>query len=135
MREVARELGVRYVLEGSVRRAGNRLRVSGQLIDAPAGLQIWADRFDGGLNEGFEFQDRVAQAILAAIGTRFPPEPEATGGIGAANPSRRPASDYFRGGAEADRTQRPVPANRGGRAGGCCCSGSGPLHWPPRHSP
>ena len=92
MREVARELGVRYVLEGSVRRAGNRLRVSGQLIDAPAGLQIWADRFDGGLDEGFEFQDRVAQAILAAIGTRFPPEPEAIGGIDAANPSRRPAS-------------------------------------------
>ena len=135
VREVARELGVRYVLEGSVRRAGNRLRVSGQLIDAPAGLQIWADRFDGGLNEGFEFQDRVAQAILAAIGTRFPPEPEATGGIECRKPVPAIGERHSRGGAEAIGQQRPVPANRGGRAGGCCCPGSGPLLWPSRHSP
>ena len=71
--KVAREFGARDVLEGGVLVAGNRLRVSGQLIDALAGLQLWADRFDGGLDEGFEFQDRVARAILAAIGARFPP--------------------------------------------------------------
>ena len=133
VREVARELGVRYVLEGSVRRAGNRLRVSGQLIDAPAGLQIWADRFDGGLNEGFEFQDRVAQAILAAIGTRFPPEPEATGGIGAANPSRRPASAVPE--TAPKRSDAAAGSGKPRRAGRrMLFPGSGPLLWPPRHS-
>ena len=134
VREVARELGVRYVLEGSVRRAGNRLRVpSGQLIDAPAGLQIWADRFDGGLNEGFEFQDRVAQAILAAIGTRFPPEPEATGGIGAAKkPVPATGKRHPRGGVEADRTGA-AGSGRPRRAGRrMLLLGSGPV-WPPRH--
>ena len=58
-RQVGRELGVRYVLEGSVRRGGNRLRITGQLIDATLGSHIWADRFDGEMNDVFELQDRV----------------------------------------------------------------------------
>lgn len=66
-RQVGRELGVRYVLEGSVRRGGNRLRITGQLIDATLGSHIWADRFDGEMNDVFELQDRVTEQVVAAI--------------------------------------------------------------------
>src|SRR5215472_5966062 len=59
VRQVARELGVRYVLEGSVRKAGNRVRISAQLIDAGSGAHLWADRFDGSLDDIFELQDQV----------------------------------------------------------------------------
>ena len=58
---VARELGVRYVLEGSVRKAGNRVRITGQLIDTSSGVHIWADRFDGTLDDIFDLEDRVAR--------------------------------------------------------------------------
>ncbi len=57
IRHVSRELGVRYVLEGSVRKAGGRLRVNAQLIDADNGAHVWADRYDGALDDVFEFQD------------------------------------------------------------------------------
>ena len=67
VRQVGRELGVRYVLEGSVRRSGNRLRFTAQLIDATSGAQIWADRFDGGTNDVFELQDRIAESVVAVI--------------------------------------------------------------------
>jgi TolB-like protein/class 3 adenylate cyclase/Tfp pilus assembly protein PilF len=67
IRQVGRELGVRYVLEGSVRRAGNRVRISGQLIDALTGVHIWADRIDGGLEEIFELQDLVTSHVVSAI--------------------------------------------------------------------
>ena len=60
VKQVARELGVRYVLEGSVRKAGNRVRITGQLIDTATGAHIWADRFDGALDDIFELQDQVA---------------------------------------------------------------------------
>src|SRR5437868_2308566 len=63
IRQVGRELGVRYVLEGSVRRAGQRVRITGQLIDAVMGTHLWADRFDGSLEEVFELQDRVAISV------------------------------------------------------------------------
>ena len=59
VRQVGRELGVRYVLEGSVRKAGNRLRIAGQLIDAETGAHLWADRFDGALEDVFDLQDQV----------------------------------------------------------------------------
>ena len=65
--QVGRELGVRYVVEGSVRHAGNRLRISGQLIDATAGTHLWADRFDGTMDELFDLQDQVATSIVGAI--------------------------------------------------------------------
>jgi len=64
---VARELGVRYVLEGSVRKAGNRVRIIGQLIDTTSDAHIWADRFDGALDDIFELQDQVAGSVVGAI--------------------------------------------------------------------
>jgi TolB-like protein/Flp pilus assembly protein TadD len=67
LRQVGRELGVRYVLEGSVRKAGNRVRITGQLIDATTGAHMWADRFDGALEDVFELQDRVTVSVVAAI--------------------------------------------------------------------
>ena len=67
VKQVARELGVRYLLEGSVRKAGDRVRITGQLIDATSGNHIWADRFDGSLDDVFELQDQVASSIAGAI--------------------------------------------------------------------
>ena len=67
VRDIGRDLGVRYVLEGSVRRSGNRLRFTGQLVDATSGAHIWADRFDGDISDIFELQDRFTQSIVAAI--------------------------------------------------------------------
>ena len=67
VKQVARELGVRYVLEGSVRKGGNRVRITGQLIDTATGGHIWADRFDGALDDIFELQDQVASSVVGAI--------------------------------------------------------------------
>jgi len=58
---------VRYVLEGSIRKAGNRVRISGQLIDTETGAHIWADRVDGELADIFDLQDRVASSVVCAI--------------------------------------------------------------------
>jgi adenylate cyclase len=71
VKQVGRELGVRYVLEGSVRKAGNRVRITGQLIDATTGSHIWADRFDGALDDIFELQDQVASSVVSAIEPRL----------------------------------------------------------------
>jgi TolB-like protein len=71
VRRVGRELGVRYVIEGSVRRSGNRLRFTGQLLDASTGAHIWADRFDGELSDVFELQDRFTESVVAAIGPQL----------------------------------------------------------------
>jgi adenylate cyclase len=67
VKEVGRELGVRYVLEGSVRKAGTQVRITGQLIDALTGTHLWADRFDGSLEDVFELQDRVAVSVAGVI--------------------------------------------------------------------
>jgi len=67
VKQVGRELGVRYVLEGSVRKAGTQVRVTGQLIDALTGTHLWADRFDGSLEDVFELQDRVAVSVAGVI--------------------------------------------------------------------
>jgi len=67
VKQVGRELGVRYVLEGSVRKAGQRVRITGQLIDAVTGAHLWADRFDGSLEDIFELQDKVAIAVAGII--------------------------------------------------------------------
>jgi TolB-like protein len=67
VKQVARELGVRYVLEGSVRKAGMQVRITGQLIDAVTGSHLWADRFDGSLGDVFELQDRVAVSVAGVI--------------------------------------------------------------------
>jgi TolB-like protein/Flp pilus assembly protein TadD len=71
VKQVARELGVRYVLEGSVRKAGNRVRFTGQLIDATTGGNIWADRFDGALEDVFDLQDQVTARVVGAIEPRL----------------------------------------------------------------
>jgi TolB-like protein/class 3 adenylate cyclase/tetratricopeptide (TPR) repeat protein len=67
VKQVGRELGVRYVLEGSVRKGGNRVRITGQLIDTTTGAHIWADRIDGSLEDVFELQDQVASSVVGAI--------------------------------------------------------------------
>jgi adenylate cyclase len=67
VKQVGRELGVQYVLEGSVRKAGQRVRITGQLIDATTGAHLWADRFDGSLEDIFELQDKVAIAVAGII--------------------------------------------------------------------
>ena len=67
VKQVGRELGVRYVLEGSVRKAGNRVRITGQLIDAVTGTHLWADRFDGSLEDVFDLQDKVASSVAGVI--------------------------------------------------------------------
>jgi TolB-like protein len=71
VKHVGRELGVRYVLEGSVRKAANRLRITGQLIEASTGVHLWADRFDGGLEDVFELQDRIASSVIGAIAPKL----------------------------------------------------------------
>ena len=67
VKQVGRELGVRYVLEGSVRKASNRLRITAQLIEAVTGRHIWAERYDRDLTGIFEVQDEITQNVVAAI--------------------------------------------------------------------
>ncbi|MGF6331370.1 TolB-like protein [Pseudomonas sp. BS3782 TE3695] len=64
---VGQTLGVRYVLEGSVRKSGNKIRITGQLIDATTGTHIWAERFEGMLDDIFELQDQIAESVVGAI--------------------------------------------------------------------
>ncbi|OHV83940.1 winged helix-turn-helix domain-containing tetratricopeptide repeat protein [Ensifer sp. LCM 4579] len=67
VKEVGQELGVRYVLEGSVRKSGNKVRITGQLIDAATGTHLWAERFEGTLDDIFELQDQMAESVVGAI--------------------------------------------------------------------
>ncbi|MBR1236510.1 adenylate/guanylate cyclase domain-containing protein [Bradyrhizobium sp. AUGA SZCCT0182] len=67
VKQIGRELGVRYVLEGSVRKAANRVRITGQLVDAATGAHLWAERFDGGLGDIFNLQDQVTESVVGAI--------------------------------------------------------------------
>ena len=71
VRQVGRELGVRYVLEGSVRKAGNRVRIAGQMIDASTGTNMWADRFEGQLKDIFDLQDQVTASVVGAIAPKL----------------------------------------------------------------
>lgn len=67
VKEVGRELGVRYVLEGSVRKSGSKVRITGQLIDAKTGAHLWAERFEGLLDDIFDLQDRIAESVVGAV--------------------------------------------------------------------
>jgi adenylate cyclase len=67
VRQISRELGVRYVLEGSIRKAGSRVRIAGQLVDATTGHHVWADRFDGDMNDIFDLQDQVTESVVGAV--------------------------------------------------------------------
>jgi TolB-like protein len=71
VKQVGRELGVRYVLEGSVRKAASRVRITGQLIDAATGGHMWADRFDGPLDDIFDLQDQVTASVVGAIAPKL----------------------------------------------------------------
>ena len=71
IKKVGQELGVRYVLEGSVRKAGGRVRITGQLIDAASGTHLWADKFDGSLEDVFDLQDRITMSVVAAIAPKL----------------------------------------------------------------
>jgi TolB-like protein/class 3 adenylate cyclase len=71
IKRVGRELGVRYVLEGSVRKAGGRVRITGQLIDASSGAHLWADRIDGELTDVFELQDRITASVVSSIAPKI----------------------------------------------------------------
>jgi len=71
IKRVGAELGVRYVLEGSVRKAANRVRITGQLIDASSGAHLWADRFDGALDDIFDLQDKVTSSVVGAIAPKL----------------------------------------------------------------
>jgi adenylate cyclase len=67
VRQVGRELGVRYVLEGAVRRAGNRVRISAQLLEAETGAHLWADRYDGNLEDVFDLQDQITEKVVGVV--------------------------------------------------------------------
>lgn len=71
IKQVGRELGVRYVVEGSVRKSGRRVRITGQLIDAASGAHLWADKFEGEQEEAFDLQDRITVSIVGAIAPRL----------------------------------------------------------------
>jgi TolB-like protein/class 3 adenylate cyclase len=71
IKQVGRELGVHYVLEGSVRKVGNRLRITGQLIDASSGAHLWADRFDGDLQDIFSLQDQITARVANAVAPKI----------------------------------------------------------------
>ena len=86
LQEIARDLGVCYVLEGSVRKAEGRLRITAQLVDGRSGGQIWAERYDRGREDVFRLQDEISQSIVAALKVRLLPEELAT-------IVRRPTSD------------------------------------------
>jgi len=76
VRQVAEDLGVRYVLEGSVRRVGDKVRINAQLIDATTGGHIWAERYDGNLADVFSLQDRVTSKIVKAMAVELSPSEE-----------------------------------------------------------
>jgi len=71
IKQVGRDLGVRYVLEGSIRKAGSRVRITGQLIDAMTGTHLWADRYDGGLEDIFDLQDQITSNVVGAIAPKL----------------------------------------------------------------
>ncbi|MBI3703511.1 MAG: tetratricopeptide repeat protein [Rhizobiales bacterium] len=71
IKQVGRELGVRYVLEGSIRKASGRVRIAAQLIDAASGTHLWADRVDGGIEDIFDLQDKVSASVVGAIAPRL----------------------------------------------------------------
>ncbi len=98
IKQVGRELGVRYVLEGSVRKAGNRIRVTGQLIDAASGAHIWADRFDRDLTDIFAVQDELTREIIAALKIKLSEREKAT--LAAGGTKNVEAHDLFLRGRE-----------------------------------
>src|SRR6185436_16597044 len=71
VKQIGRELGVRYVLRGSVRKAGSKVRIAGQLIETSNGAHLWAERFDGGFEDVFDLQDQVTASVVGAISPKL----------------------------------------------------------------
>src|SRR5208282_6553293 len=67
IQHISRELGVRYLIEGSVRKSGSRVRITAQLIDGPSGNHLWADRYEGAMTDVFDLQDRITESVVGAI--------------------------------------------------------------------
>jgi TolB-like protein len=93
VRQVAEELGVRYVMEGSVQRAGGKVRINAQLIDATTGGHLWAERYDGSLADVFALQDRVTAKIVGALSVTL--TAEETKGLGSLGTSNTDAHDAY----------------------------------------
>ena len=93
IKQVGRELGVRYVLEGGVRKGGNRIRITAQLIDASTGNHVWADRYDRELTDVFAVQDEITATITARLGTSI--ERVEIDVSGRKSPSNLGAYDYY----------------------------------------
>ncbi len=107
--DVARDLGVRYVVEGSVQRAGDQTRISAQLIDAATGDHLWADRFDRGAAEVFAVQDEISRDVVKSLGIK--PTAVETERMARPPTANLEAYDYYLRGEQAARTGRP-PALR-----------------------
>jgi TolB-like protein/class 3 adenylate cyclase/Flp pilus assembly protein TadD/rhodanese-related sulfurtransferase len=105
VRQVAEELGVRYVMEGSVRRVGNQVRINAQLIDATTGGHIWADRYDGSLNDVFSMQDKITSKIVTALEVTLTGTEQSNQAQGESNNSE--AYDIFLRGWESYRRDTP----------------------------
>jgi TolB-like protein len=71
VKKVSRDLGIRYVLEGSVRKAGDQVRINAQLIDATTGGHLWAERYDGQIDDIFSLQDKITQKIVSALAIKL----------------------------------------------------------------
>ena len=120
IKQVGRELGVRYVLEGSVRKGGNRVRITAQLIDAITGTHVWADRYDRDLSDIFAVQDEITASVAGAHRTRAgrgraaaraaqaAEKPRCLGGL----PARPLALQQIRAGGEPNRSRLFPPGDR-----------------------
>ncbi len=106
VRQIARELGVRYVLEGSVQRAGDRVRINAQLIDGQSGGHLWADRYDGPITDVFQLQDKVTRSITDALALRLTAQEQLS--IGSAETRSAPAYDAFLQGRQLFRQGTPA---------------------------
>jgi TolB-like protein/Tfp pilus assembly protein PilF len=106
VRQIAQELGVRYVLEGSVQRAGDRVRINAQLIDGLNGGHLWADRYDGPIADVFQLQDKVTRSITDALALRLTAQEQLS--IGSAETKSPPAYDAFLQGRQLFRQGTPA---------------------------
>ena len=114
VKQVARELGVRYVLEGSVRKGGNRIRITAQLIDGSTGNHVWADRYDRELKDIFDLQDEITSTITARLGTTI--ERAEIDASGRRSPSSLGAYDHYLRGRALRRNTQGKDAGQRSRA-------------------
>src|SRR5206468_6809238 len=105
VQQVAEELGVRYVLEGSVRREGDQVRINAQLVDALTGHHLWAERYDGSAGDVFSLQDKVIRQIVEALAVNLTTDESRQ--VGAAETAVPQAYDYFLQGWDHYRQQTP----------------------------